>query len=378
MGRPGWFIGEHRNRLRLTSHELPPRPGEPESNEKVVRALILNTPPGPSTIGSAIAEACMIFDEVIDGTWRWPNDPRQPLQPDPKEALRPETIEKLTNLLCGQLLGERLGESTWERTWLPYLNKLKEKAKEQNWTSDEGLLREFLRQWGSNTRARQMAHDKARHLWKLAQRPWPEGIATMRGNGKAKANPKGVSAFNNQQIEALREAIKASKLTEADLVAWDCLICFGLRPKELQGLELRQENESLVAEVNWCKRSSKDDGETRIVTAVPPAGWPLDCHDLLKRWKKHAMPEGLMKMRSPGELLSRQLRRLHMPSELTAYGLRHAFALRLGIELSLDLRSAADLMGHTPQTHLAEYGKKRDQPALHSRVAALVRKRSAS
>lgn len=82
-------------------------------------------------------------------------------------------------------------------------------------------------------------------------------------------------------------------------------------------------------------------------------------------------------MNSPGELLSRQLRRLHMPRDLTAYGMRHAFALRLGIELGLDVRSAAELMGHSAQTHLSEYGKKLNLPALHNRVASLVHKRSA-
>jgi len=366
--------------LRLTSHELPPRLGEAPvaPDQKVTRALTLSTPPGPSTIGKAIAELSQIFDEVVAGTWRWPDDPRQPLQPDLNEPLKPDTIARLTAVLQDQLVGEQLKDSTWKRTWGTYLEKLKKKAEEQNWPTDEELLRGFLKIWKPNTRARQMAHDRARRLWKQAQRPWPESIAAVRGNGKAAADPRGVSSFTDQQIELLRDAIKASKLTAEDLVAWDCLICFGLRPKELQELELRQEDETLVAVVSRNKRSSKGEGGARTVPAVPPAGWPADCYDLLERWKESPLPTGLLTMRSPGELLSRQLRRLHMPSDLTAYGLRHAFALRLGVELGLDVRSAAQLMGHTPQTHISQYGMRLDRPALHGRVAALVQQRSAT
>jgi integrase len=379
MGRPGWFVTEHRDRLRLTSHELPPRPGEPSvaTGKTVTRALTLNTPPGPSTIGKAIAELTQIFDEVMEGSWRWPDDPLRSPQPNLNEPLKPDTIATLTRVLRGQLVGEQLKESTWESTWRPYLKKLAEIAIEQNWATDEELLKKFLGGWDPGTRARQMAHDRARRIWKEAQRPWPESIAALRGNGKAAADPHGVSAFSDQQIEDLREAIKASRLTNADLVAWDLLICFGLRPKELQGLELRQEGSDLFAVVSRIKRSSKGSVGARTVPAVPPAGWPADCDQLFERWQKHPLPEGLRTMNSPGELLSRQLRRLHMPRDLTAYGMRHAFALRLGIELGLDVRSAAELMGHSAQTHLSEYGKKLNLPALHNRVASLVHKRSA-
>ncbi len=380
LGRPGWFVTEHRDRLRLTSHELPPRRNElPQTpGKKVIRALTLVTPPGPSTIGKAIAELSKIFDEVMDGTWQWPDDPHLLPQPNLNEPLSPETIEKLTGVLQDQLIGEQLLKSTWERTWRPYLKKLKETAELQRWSTDEELLEKFLRNWEPGSRSRQMAHDRARRLWKQAKRAWPEAIAAMRGNGKEAADPNGVSAFSDEQIELLRDAIKGSKLTEADLLAWDCLICFGLRPKELQGLELRQDGSSLVAVVNRSKRSSKGKKGARTVPAVPPTGWPANCHDLLERWNRCELPSGLQTMRSPGELLSRQLRRLHMPKDLSAYGMRHAFALRLGIELGLDVRSAAQLMGHSAQTHLNEYGKKLNIPALHGRVAELVHKRATS
>jgi integrase len=88
--------------------------------------------------------------------------------------------------------------------------------------------------------------------------------------------------------------------------------------------------------------------------------------------------------RSPGEVLSQQLSRLQsqkpaggeLPAELTAYGLRHAFALRLGQELGLHVREAAELMGHSPQVHLSTYGRRLDQPKLLARVRGMALKSS--
>jgi hypothetical protein len=82
-----------------------------------------------------------------------------------------------------------------------------------------------------------MAHDRFRRLWKEAGWPWPEELLALRGNVKAAAAPEGVRAFTDGEIQELRARLQRSrKLTPADLVAWDCLICLGLRPAELQGL----------------------------------------------------------------------------------------------------------------------------------------------
>ena len=244
---------------------------------------------------------------------------------------------------------------TWDRTWRSYLAKLAATAGERRWLDDAALLGACLRNWEPNSRARQMAYDRARRLWKESGWPWPEELQPLRGNGKAAAYPRGVRAFTDEQIAGLREAIQRSKLTPADLVAWDCLICFGLRPKELQELklELRQYDGVLVAVVGRSKRSSKGSSGARNVVAVPPAGWPLDCFDLLGRWREHGLPAGL-----------------------TAYGLRHAFALRLGVELGLSVREAAEMMGHSPAVHLSTYGRRLDAQKLQDKLAALVKARA--
>jgi integrase len=76
--------------------------------------------------------------------------------------------------------------------------------------------------------------------------------------------------------------------------------------------------------------------------------------------------------------MTQQLRRLHMPDDLTSYGLRHAFALRLGLDLGLHVREAAEIMGHSPAVHLATYGRRLDGPGLLSKVQGMVRSRAAA
>ncbi len=375
LGRPGWFLQEHRDRLRIVSAELPPRPGEPPESGATRRAFTLATPPGPATAAAALAEACQLFDQVQAGRWAWPDPTATPAGDDPGHLL-PEHIERLIQQLQARLVGEQMLRGTWDRTWAPYLSRLVATVRERRWPDDEALLAAYLRGWPPNSRARQMAYDRARRVWKEPGWNWPEELAQLRGNGKAAAAPEGVRAFTDQEIEQLREAIKGSKLTPADLVAWDMLTVFGLRPKELQALELQRRDGVLVAVVSRSKRSSRGNSGARIVPAVPPAGWPSDCSGLLERWRQLGLPPGVLAARSPGQALTQQLRRLRLPEELTAYGLRHAFALRLGLDLGLHVREAAELMGHSPAVHLATYGRRLDGPGLQAKVAELVKVRA--
>jgi hypothetical protein len=214
QGRPGWFLRVKRDRLRLLSDELPPRPGEAIGGP-TQRELTLATPPGPATAAAALAEACGIFDAVMAGTWRWAD----PLAPSAHEASRlaPVTLARLRSRLRLAVVGEKITGRTWDRTYAPYLLKLEQVAGLQAWPEDAALLTAALRQWEPSSRARQMAHDRIRALWNVAGWPWPEQITAMRGNGKAAADPAGVMGFQDQEIEELRERISRSRLTAADL-----------------------------------------------------------------------------------------------------------------------------------------------------------------
>ena len=376
QGRTGWMVELHRDRLRVSSSELPQRPDEPADAPPKRRSVTLTTPPGPATFRDALTEACNLFDAVRAGSWRWP-DPAAVPEEGEAGRLTPAVLQRLVDQLQAAVVGEKVAEATWRRMYQPFLARLITAARERQWGDDTELLTTVLRQWEPNTRARQMAHDRFRQLWRQAGWSWPPEVATMRGNGKAAAAPEGVKSFTDSEIEELRSRLlRSRKLHEPELLAWDALIVFGLRPKELQGLQLAEHDGLLVATVTRSKRSSKGSCGARSVPAVAPRDWPADCHGLLDRFHRHGLPPGLLAARSPGEVMAQQLARLKLskpveiplPQDLTPYGLRHAYALRLGQELGLHVREAAELMGHSPQVHLQTYGRRLDQPGLLAKV----------
>ena len=379
-GRGGWFLQLHHDRLRVLSAELPLRPDEPAAAAPKLRAVTLQTSAAPDKTSEALTEAMAIHEAVMAGTWRWP-DPEDCLPAGNERRLRPEELNKVILRLEKGLLGETVGISTWQRTYLPYYGKLTQQAANRHWLLDEELLETTLRHWAPNSRSRQMAFNRYRQLWKAAGWPWPESLAPLRGNGKAVAPPEGVRAFSDEEITELRARVEASlRLGAADLVAWDCLVAFGLRPAELKGLVLLKEQGHPVAVVSHAKRNSRGSTGQRRVPAVPPAGWPADCQQLVDRFLTYGLPDCVVQHRSPGEVLSQQLKRLQqrqaiaaeLPSELTSYGLRHAFALRLGLDLGLHVRESAALMGHSPAVHLQTYGRRLEMPRLEARVRELV------
>ena len=75
--------------------------------------------------------------------------------------------------------------------------------------------------------------------------------------------------------------------------------------------------------------------------------------------------------------MSQQLRRARkaykssLSPELSAYSARHAFAIRCA-EIGLNYREAAALCGHSPQTHIQQYGRRLDTPNLLGKVQAAL------
>ena len=373
QGRTGWNIEVMRERLRVVSAELPPRPDEPADAPPKRRAFTLKTPPGPTFGTDALAEACGVFDQAMAGSWAWP-DP-DGLDANADDKLSPATLEKLVLRLKGVLIGETIVESTWKGSYSGYFQKLIEVAGQQRLQSAPDLLEQTLRTWEPNSRSRQIGHDRLRRLWREAGWDWPDTINEMRGNGKAAAPTEGVRAFTDTEVAELRSRIARSKLSPAAAVAWDLLAAFGIRPAELKGISLRTKGGQLIATVQRERTTIKGKESHREVPAAPPSDWPDDCHGLLARFKKHGLEPNLVAMRAPSDRLAKQLERLkkapkvnnEISADLTAYGLRHAFAIRLA-ELGLNYREAAALCGHAPATHTTIYGKRLESPKLIEKV----------
>jgi hypothetical protein len=128
--RTGWFVELHGERLRVSSSELPPRPGEISDEAPKRRSDTLSTPPGPATAAAALAEACGLFDSVMAGTWASPDPDALPAEGE-EGQLATATLKRLVERLRGSLVGERIGLSTWQRTYNPYLTRLIEAASQR-------------------------------------------------------------------------------------------------------------------------------------------------------------------------------------------------------------------------------------------------------
>lgn len=388
-GQSGWAIEEHRDRLRLVSDAFPPRPEDPPDLVVKRRRLTLLTPPGPSHVSDALAEAIAVYTAVTAGTWRWP-DP----QLSGSDDLRPRSPQQLAAAV-ERLKTHQIAEGISQpRTWQTGIgfcvNRLLAVAAQQPAGDDTQLLMAVIQSYPPQSAARLKLHDLCRAVWRHNHWPWPADLQPLRGNGRGAASPEGVRSATDDDIQELRarllravERAHRRQQPPSKLVALDCLALFGLRPQELQGLQLELTPGGLLAKVSRIKRSARGQTKPRTVPAVPPAGAGADCWGLWKRWQEHGLPPATQSAVGPGHAMTALFCELRhaapvsaeLPADLRLYGLRHAFALRLGLELQLSVREAAELMGHSPQTHLQVYGRRLDAPRLQSKVQDLVRQK---
>jgi len=143
--------------------------------------------------------------------------------------------------------------------------------------------------------------------------------------------------------------------------AFQLLAAYGLRPEELQHLELRDGR-------LWCSyRKSTSRGETkpRPLRLLPCDDWAEDWN-LLKRFKIQQLPP--MRPGYGAEDLGLHMRRRQRWQELrreyeaageklVLYSARHGYAHRAHLICELPPKVAAAAMGHSVETHLAAYSK---------------------
>lgn len=389
-GRIGWTIEEHRDRLRLVSDALPPRPGDPPGQAIKRRRLTLLSPPGPSHVSAALAEAIAIFEAVEAGTWRWPQ-PAELAAADDPAGRSPQQLAAAVERFRSHQISEGI---TQPRTWRTSLSFCVDRllavaAAHPAGGDDRALLAAVISSYPAQSASRMKLHDFCRGVWLHNGWPWPAELKPLRGSGRGGADPAGVRSATDAEILEMRARLqhlitRPSKRNQppSKLVALDCLIVFGLRPQELQGLKLERTPGGLVAVVSRIKRSARGATKPRTVPAVPPTAAGPSCWELWERWQRWGLPPSTQGAIDPGHAMTNlmvDLRRAELittelPGDLRLYSLRHGFALRLGIELQLSARESAELMGHSPVTHLQVYGRRLDAPRLQAKVQELVAK----
>lgn len=143
--------------------------------------------------------------------------------------------------------------------------------------------------------------------------------------------------------------------------AFQLLVAYGLRPEELQHLQLRGER-------LWCNyRKSTSRGETkpRVLRLLPCDDW-AEGWNLVERFQVQPLPP--MRPGYGAEDLGLYMRRRRRWRELrqeyeaageklVLYSARHSYAHRAHLICELPPKVAAAAMGHSVETHLAAYSK---------------------
>jgi integrase len=265
-----------------------------------------------------------------------------------------------------KLISGEIKPSTWHRVYRHPMNHVlgavAAVAPPQN---AKQLLETLARIWadkpGGRTRQIQIQSTAALLRWAVAERrlgeDWepPQDLAVFVGRSRA---AKAITTpLEVEHILALVRAIPDARWR----FAFQLMAAYGLRPEELQHLQIRQGR-------LWCmyeKVASRGKTRPRVLRPLPCDDW-ADGWRLEERFPTQELPPmqpglgggyvGHYLMNRP---LWKELRREYEAKgeKLVPYSCRHGYAHRAHVICDLPPKVVAAAMGHSVQTHLAAYSR---------------------
>lgn len=254
-----------------------------------------------------------------------------------------------------KLISGEIKPSTWHRVYRHHMNHvlgaMDVTVPPQN---AKQLLETLARIWadkpGGRTRQIQIQSTSALLHWAVAERrlgeDWepPQDLAVFVGRSRA--------------AKAITTPLEVERLFAFQLMA-----TYGLRPEELQHLQIRQGR-------LWCtyeKVASRGKTRPRVLRPLPCDDW-ADGWRLEERFPTQELPPmqprpglgggyvGHYLMNRP---LWKELRREYEAKgeKLVPYSCRHGYAHRAHVICNLPPKVVAAAMGHRVQTHLAAYSR---------------------
>ncbi len=290
-------------------------------------------------------------------------------------ALAPQTISQTTvidwaGLICNykehKLRSGEIKETTWNRLYKPRMALLLKTAKGPPAPRDATqLLEAQADQWsqrpGCRTRTLQIQYVAALLRWAFSQKyiqsQWtsPSDLSTFIGRSREiRAVTTPIAA---EDIKTMVEAIQDQRWR----YAFKLLSAYGLRPEELQHLQLREGR-------LWCtyeKIASRGKTKPRPLRILPCDQW-ADEWNLAKTFEQEKLPP--MRAGFGSDSISRYLlRKRHWQDlrqkyeaqgeKLVLYSCRHGYAHRAHVLCDLPPKVVAAAMGHSVQTHLSAYSR---------------------
>jgi integrase len=265
-----------------------------------------------------------------------------------------------------KLISGEIKPSTWHRVYRHHMNHVlcavAVAAPPQN---AKQLLEALARIWadkpGGRTRQIQIQSTAALLRWAVAERrlgeDWepPQDLTVFVGRSRA---AKAITTpLEVEHILALVRAIPDVRWR----FAFQLMAAYGLRPEELQHLQIRQGR-------LWCtyeKVASRGKTRPRVLRTLPCDDW-VDGWRLEERFPAQELPPmqpglgggyvGHYLMNRP---LWKELRREYEAKgeKLVPYSCRHGYAHRAHVICDLPPKVVAAAMGHSVQTHLAAYSR---------------------
>lgn len=265
-----------------------------------------------------------------------------------------------------KLISGEIKPSTWHRVYRHHMNHvLGAVAAVTPPQNAKQLLETLARIWadkpGGRTRQIQIQSTAALLRWAVADRrlgeDWepPQDLAVFVGRSRA---AKAITMpLEVEHILALVRAIPDARWR----FAFQLMAAYGLRPEELQHLQIRQGR-------LWCmyeKVASRGKSRPRVLRPLPCDDW-ADGWRLEERFPTQELPPmqpglgggyvGHYLMNRP---LWKELRREYEAKgeKLVPYSCRHGYAHRAHVICDLPPKVVAAAMGHSVQTHLAAYSR---------------------
>ncbi|CAK6691653.1 hypothetical protein BBFGKLBO_01076 [Synechococcus sp. CBW1107] len=265
-----------------------------------------------------------------------------------------------------KLISGEIKPSTWHRVYRHHMNHvLGAVAVATPPQNSKQLLETLARIWadkpGGRTRQIQIQSTAALLRWAVAERrlgeDWepPQDLTVFVGRSRAAKSI--TTPLEVEHILALVRAIPDARWR----FAFQLMAAYGLRPEELQHLQIRQGR-------LWCmyeKVASRGKTRPRVLRTLPCDDW-ADGWRLEERFPTQVFPPmqpglgggyvGHYLMNRP---LWKELRREYEAKgeKLVPYSSRHGYAHRAHVICDLPPKVVAAAMGHSVQTHLAAYSR---------------------
>jgi integrase len=304
---------------------------------------------------------------VGGGVRSWPGHDGRPRASERATGLAPGGWDELiTAFREHKLISGEIKPSTWHRVYRHHMKHVvAAMAGPRPPQNAKQLLDALARIWadkpGGRTRQIQIQSTAALLRWGIAERrlgqEWepPQDLSIFVGRSRA---AKAITTpLEVQDILAMVQAIPDLRWR----FAFQLMAAYGLRPEELQHLQIRQGR-------LWClyeKVASRGRTRPRVLRALPCDDW-ADGWRLAERFPTQELPPmqpglggGYMGHYLMNRPLWKQLRREYEArgEKLVPYSCRHGYAHRAHVICDLPPKVVAAAMGHSLQTHLAAYSR---------------------